>query len=100
MCGEHHTVTAFRLAGLKRAYELHEATARLSSMLADASVGVIIMTKRFAQQNRAVIAAHRSARKTLPIIITIPEFAGPAEKEADEINALVKRAIGADLKKR
>lgn len=97
VCGDRHMVTGFRLAGIRRAYEIQEAKKRLSALLADSSVGVIIMTERFAEEHHDIIEAHRSARRTAPVVVAVPDMSGPITGAADPIRALIKKAIGADL---
>jgi len=96
--GDAHTATAFRLAGLKRVYEEDEAGKQIESVLADAGVGIVIVTERFAGANRSVLETHRSSKKITPIIVEVPESSGYREEKPDPIQELIKRAIGTDIK--
>lgn len=98
LIGDKDTVTGFRLAGLKKAYSIEDEHADLKSILSDETTGVLILTERFAEDNRKLIESHRESKKMTPIVVEIPDMAGPVQRDVDPIRELIKRAIGADVK--
>ena len=60
--GDQHTVTAFRLAGIKRIYGTDEGGENLKKILADDGTGVVVMTERFARDNRKVLEDHANSK--------------------------------------
>jgi len=97
VCGDRQTVTGFRLAGIRRAYELPEAHERFNAILADQSVAIVVVTERFAAEHSGSIEAHRSARRAAPIVVAIPDRSGPTADAAAQVRALIRKALGADL---
>ncbi len=95
--GEQNTITGFSLAGIKRIYLPDEGKENLKSILAEEGVGVLILTERFAEDNRKAIEAHQESKRVTPIIVEVPDISGPIEREVDPIRELIRRAIGADV---
>jgi len=95
--GDHHTVTAFRLAGIKRMYSTEEGAENLKEILAEDGTGVVVLTERFARDNRRVLEDHANSKRMTPIVVEVPDVTGPVEREVDPIRELIKRAIGADV---
>jgi V/A-type H+/Na+-transporting ATPase subunit F len=96
--GDHHTATGFRLSGIKRLYGTEEGPENLKKILSEETVGVLILTERFAEDHRKTVENHRSSKKMTPIIVEVPDVSGPVEREVDPIRELIKRAIGTDVK--
>ena len=95
--GDEHTVTGFRLGGITRIYWLDEGQGALKGILSDETIGVLIMTEKFAEQNRKVVEEHKTSKRMTPIIVEIPDMSGPIPREVDPIKELIKRAIGTDV---
>ena len=96
--GDEHTVTGFRLAGITRAYETEGAAKTIKEILAEENVGVVIMTERFAEAHRSLVEEHKASKRIMPIIVEVPDSAGPITREVDPIRELIRRAIGTDVK--
>ncbi len=97
--GEKNTITGFSLAGVKRTYLPDDGKENLKSILAEDGLGVLILTERFAEDNRGAIEDHQSSKRVTPIIVEVPDITGPIEREVDPIRELIRRAIGADVSK-
>jgi len=97
--GEQNTVTGFSLAGVKRTYLPQAGKEHLKNILAEDGLGVLILTERFAADNRKEIEDHQSSKRVTPIIVEVPDVDGPIEREIDPIRELIRRAIGADVSK-
>lgn len=97
--GDFDTVTGFRLAGVKETYDVEEPGAVMEALkkLMKEDIGVIIITERLADQIRDE-TAELIEGKTLPIIVEIPDKKGPIEGKADPIMALIKKAVGVEVK--
>ncbi|MFH1774884.1 MAG: V-type ATP synthase subunit F [Methanobacteriota archaeon] len=98
--GDSTTVTGFRLAGIKDAYEVEEpskAISTLKELLKDENVGLIIISEKIADKIREDIERLTEGRFT-PIVVEIPDKRGPIEKKVDPIKELVKRAVGVEIK--
>jgi V/A-type H+-transporting ATPase subunit F len=95
--GEKNTITGFSLAGVKRTYLPEDGKEKLTGMLAEDGLGVLILTERFAEDNRKAIEDHQSSKRVTPIIVEVPDITGPIEREVDPIRELIRRAIGADV---
>ena len=95
--GDQDTVTAFRLAGVKQIYNADEGRQNLKQIFADDGTGVVIMTERFAEENRRAVDEHKSSKRITPIVVEVPDMAGPLEREVDPISELIRRAIGAEV---
>jgi V/A-type H+-transporting ATPase subunit F len=97
--GEQNTITGFSLAGVKRTYLPDEGKENLKDILSEDGLGVLILTERFAEDNRKDIEGHQSSKRVTPIIVEVPDVTGPIEREVDPIRELIRRAIGADVSK-
>ncbi|MFI3171474.1 MAG: V-type ATP synthase subunit F [Eubacteriales bacterium] len=91
------THTGMRLAGVDGCVvhtrdELHAA---LHSVLADSSVGIILLTEKFGVEFPEIIDDVKLNRR-LPLIIEIPDRHGTGRK-ADFITSYVNEAIGLKL---
>jgi V/A-type H+-transporting ATPase subunit F len=97
--GDFDTVTGFRLAGVKETYDVEEPEAAVEALkkLMKEDIGVIIITERLADQIRDE-TEELIEEKTLPIIVEIPDKKGPIEGKADPIMALIKKAVGVEIK--
>lgn len=97
--GDFDTVTGFRLAGVKETYDVEEPGAAVEALkkLMKEDIGVIIITERLADQIRDE-TEELIEGKTLPIIVEIPDKKGPIEGKADPIMALIKKAVGVEVK--
>jgi V/A-type H+-transporting ATPase subunit F len=97
--GDFATITGFRLAGVKEAYEVEEPKAAVETLkkLMKDDVGLIIITERLADEIRDETAALIEG-KTFPLIVEIPDKRGPVEGKVDPIMALIKRAVGVEIK--
>jgi len=93
---DEHSATAFRLAGVQRVYESGSGT-DLHSLLAEETVGMVIVTERVADENRKIIDDHKASKRITPIVVEVPDVNGPIEREVDPIRELIRRAIGADV---
>ncbi|MCP4716985.1 MAG: V-type ATP synthase subunit F [Deltaproteobacteria bacterium] len=96
--GDEHTATGFRLAGVGRILTFEDGAAELQTILKDEQVGVLIVTERFAEENRKAVDDHKDSKRITPIVVEVPDVNGPIEREADPISELIKRAIGAEIK--
>jgi V/A-type H+-transporting ATPase subunit F len=97
--GDFDTVAGFRLAGVREAYEVEkpgEAVESLKKLMKE-DVGLIIITERLAEQIRDETAALTEG-KALPLIVEIPDKQGSIEGKVDPIMALIKKAVGVDIK--
>jgi V/A-type H+-transporting ATPase subunit F len=97
--GEQNTITGFSLAGVKRTYLPDEGKENLKDILSEDGLGVLVLTERFAEDNRKAIEDHQSSKRVTPIIVEVPDITGPIEREVDPIRELIRRAIGADVSK-
>ena len=95
--GDEDAATGFRLAGIKRTYSADQAPALLRELLKDETIGVLIMTEKFAEENRALIEEHRISNRIVPIVVEVPGISGPLERKRDPVQELIKRAIGTDI---
>ena len=60
--GEQNTVTGFSLAGVKRTYLPDEGKENLKDIFLESGVGVLILTERFAEDNRKIIENHQASK--------------------------------------
>lgn len=95
--GDAPLATGFRLAGLEHVIETvpEEFSKELEKAFKSNEFGVIVVNEKMFDDidwklRRAIEA------KPYPIIITIPDISGPSAK-AEDIRALVKRALGVDI---
>ena len=66
-------------------------------MLAEETVGLVIVTERVADENRKIIDDHKESKRITPIVVEVPDVKGPIDREIDPIRELIRRAIGADV---
>ncbi len=95
--GDRNTATSFRLSGVKKVYGDDEGRQDLKQILSDEANGIVIVTERFAEDNRRLIDDHKESKRMLPIIVEVPDTSGPIERKEDPIRELIRRAIGADI---
>lgn len=97
--GDSTTVTGFRLAGVKDAYEVEAGRAAgvLKELFKDENIGLIIISERIAEQIRRDIDRLTEGKVT-PLIVEIPDKKGAIEKKIDPIKELIKRAVGVEIK--
>lgn len=98
--GDFETVTGFRLAGIKDAYEveeLSEAVDLLKGIVKNEEIGLIIITEKIADDIRDEIKELFEKRIT-PLLVEIPDKNGPIEKKRDPIKELIRRAVGVEVK--
>ena len=96
--GDEDTRTGFMLAGVTRTCSGDEAKMRLGEMLQDDSIGIIMITERYAEENREVLSRARKDKKRLtPVIVEIPDSTGPITRETDPLQELIRRALGAQI---
>ena len=97
--GDFDTVAGFRLAGVREGYEVDGPGAALESLkkLMKEDIGVIIITEGLAEEIRDETAALLEG-KALPLLVEIPDKKGPIEGKMDPIMALIKKAVGVDIK--
>ena len=79
--GEQNTITGFSLAGVKRTYQPDEGKENLKDILSEDSLGVLILTERFAEDNRKPIEEHQASKRVTPIIVEVPDVTGPIERK-------------------
>ncbi|WP_099469792.1 V-type ATP synthase subunit F [Konateibacter massiliensis] len=91
------TYTGMRLAGVEGAvvHERNELKEELEKVLADKSVGIILLTEKFGREFPDIIDDVKLNRK-LPLIVEIPDRHGTGRKP-DFITAYVNEAIGLKL---
>jgi V/A-type H+-transporting ATPase subunit F len=98
--GDANTVLGFRLTGVRETRETEdprEALEALKSFFKDKDMGLVIITERLADHLRAEI--ERLTRGVVtPLLVEIPDKEGPIERKVDPINALVRRAVGVEIK--
>lgn len=96
--GDEDTRTGFRLAGVTRTCAGDEAKVRLGEMLQDDSIGIIMITERYAEENREILnRARRDKKRLTPVIVEIPDGTGPMARERDPLQELIRRALGAQI---
>ena len=96
--GDEDTRTGFKLSGVTRTYPGEEIKAQLIEMLQDDSIGIIMITERYAEENKEVLDRARKDKKRLtPVIVEIPDSTGPITRETDPLQELIRRALGAQI---
>ena len=96
--GDEDTRTGFKLSGVARTYPGEEIKTHLMEMLQDDSIGIIMITERYAEENKEVISRARKDKKRLtPVIVEIPDSTGPITRETDPLQELIRRALGAQI---
>ena len=91
------TYTGMRLAGVDGVVvhereELHQA---LENVLADKSVGIVLLTEKFGREFPDIIDTFRLERK-MPLLVEIPDRHGTGRKK-DFITSYITEAIGLKL---
>lgn len=91
------TLTGMRLAGVEGmvVHERQELKEALDKVLADKSIGIILLTEKFGREFPEIIDNVKLKRK-LPLIVEIPDRHGTGRK-ADFITSYVNEAIGLKL---
>ncbi len=91
------TWTGMRLAGVEGAvvHEREELKAELDKVLADPSIGIVLLTEKFGREFPEIIDEVRLERR-LPLIVEIPDRHGTGRKP-DFITSYVNEAIGLKL---
>ena len=94
------TCTGFRLAGVESTFALagNEAEAKIGELLSDESYGIIVVSERMVE-NCDWRLKKRIEATAKPIVVAIPDVAGPIEQE-ESLAKLIKRALGVDLTKK
>ena len=96
--GDEATRTGFKLSGVTRTYPGEEAKRHLTEMLQDETVGILMITERYAEENRDLLNRVRKDKKRLtPVIVEIPDSTGPITRETDPLQELIRRALGAQI---
>lgn len=96
--GDEDTRTGFKLSGVTRTYPGEEIKVQLIEMLQDDSIGIIMITERYAEENKEVLDRARKDKKRLtPVIVEIPDSTGPITRETDPLQELIRRALGAQI---
>lgn len=91
------TYTGMRLAGVEGAviHEKNELKSELEKVLADKSIGILLLTEKFGREFPDIIDDVKLNRK-LPLIVEIPDRHGTGRKP-DFITSYVNEAIGLKL---
>ena len=96
--GDEDTRTGFKLSGITRTYPGEGIKDQLVEMLQDNSIGIIMITERYAEENKEVLNRARKDKKRLtPVIVEIPDSTGPITRETDPLQELIRRALGAQI---
>lgn len=92
--GDQKTNIGFMLAGVSESFPEDVDTKELRSKLKDPDLGLVIFTTGAYQKYKNIIE-HAESRKTkvTPIIMRIPEY-GKKDTKADDIDLLIKKALG------
>ncbi|MCX8200460.1 MAG: hypothetical protein N3G76_03240 [Candidatus Micrarchaeota archaeon] len=98
--GSKEMCTGLRLAGVKEYYhreDIKDMGTHLEGLLKREDVGIIILDDgAYSMLNWAMKKKIETVAK--PSIVTVPDF-GSKTVESESLEALVKRALGFDLKK-
>jgi len=97
--GDIDAATGFSLAGVLHAYvhtERGMTLARLSELLANEEIGLLLITHRVAEELGAEFGRMLRAKRMLPVVLKIPDKTGYMPK-VDELYELIKRAVGAEV---
>lgn len=91
------TYTGMRLAGVEGAvvHEKSELKDELEKVLADKSIGIVLLTEKFGREFPDIVDDVKLNRK-LPLIVEIPDRHGTGRKP-DFITSYVNEAIGLKL---
>ena len=100
--GDSDTVAGFRLAGITNIYEVSdpsEADSKIKEISQDENAAIIIVTEKIAEASKSTIDDINLKKKGVtPMIIEVPDKSGKIVREVDPLNALIRRAIGIELK--
>ncbi|GBE17709.1 MAG TPA: V-type ATP synthase subunit F [Euryarchaeota archaeon] len=97
---DHSTVTGFRLAGVNKGFEAEDgkdALPILKELFKDKEAGLIIITEKLYEELDEEIKRLTEKRVT-PMIVAIPDSKGFFDERIDPIRALVKKAVGIEIK--
>ena len=91
------TYTGMRLAGVEGVvvHERDELREALEKVLADKSVGIVLLTEKFGREFPEILDQFRLERQ-LPLLVEIPDRHGTGRKK-DFITSYVTEAIGLKL---
>ena len=92
------TLTGMRLAGVEGAvvHEREELKNELDKVLADKSIGIILLTEKFGREFPEIIDDVKLERK-LPLIVEIPDRHGTGRKP-DFITRSEERRVGKECR--
>jgi vacuolar-type H+-ATPase subunit F/Vma7 len=96
--GDIDTVVGFQLAGILKSNTPSDAASARRALLnfsKDSDVSIIIITERYADENREYI--EELSQRPYPVIVEIPDKRGRLTKKESPLRKLVKRAIGVEL---
>ena len=94
------TVTGFKLGGVKSGYpveDMEKAKITLEELFKQ-DFSIIITTEKIGDELRKTINRLTKA-SALPMIIEVPDKAGPSERGTDPIRELIRRVIGVEMVK-
>ena len=91
------TYTGMRLAGVDGVvvHEREELRAELEKVLADKSIGIVLLTEKFGREFPDIIDTFRLERK-MPLLVEIPDRHGTGRKK-DFITSYITEASGLKL---
>jgi V/A-type H+-transporting ATPase subunit F len=98
--GDPTTARGFRLAGVAEVHEVRaarEALLILKELSRDKEMGLIILTEKISDEIRDEMNRIFEG-KTVPLVVEIPDREGPIVKKVDPIQALIRRAVGVEVK--
>lgn len=100
LIGDSATVLGFQLAGIRLTFT-PASDPELSEIIRDLTrredIGLLIITERMAEKVEQKIREVRQENPRL-IVVEIPDYRGPVSREADPIQDLLRRALGAQIK--
>ncbi len=90
------TLTGMRLAGVEGVviHEKHELQQELDKVMADKTVGVVLLTEKFGREYPDIVNRVKLSR--MPLFVEIPDRHGTGRKP-DFITSYVNEAIGLKL---
>ena len=102
LIGDRHTVYGFRLAGVKNTFVVEEVRRdEIRETLRKAFAGstcILLVTEKIAQEIRGMIEEEKRFKKgIMPIILEIPDSAGPLIAKTDPMRELIKRTVGFEI---
>lgn len=91
------TQTGMRLAGVEGVvvHTRSELTAALNDVLADSSIGILLLTEKFSSEYGDTVNSFKLAH-SMPLVVEIPDRHGTGRKP-DFITSYVGEAIGLKL---